>query len=334
MFIVRDIYNEGKKIMGSCSDEQFFAWCADTVSMIANKLDLEGWKLYLDICTAGCSCSSGGQCRTDKTCGRRCVTLPREVQTVQQVLIGGEPALGFDQTFAFHLNGPGKCRQTCDWSWIDAGAWHCTYRDLITPAQLVVYSQFPEDNGKMFIVYGYDANGNKLRREECNQWMDGIRLPVIYGYAIPDSTAPFVARITGILKDETVGSLRLATTDSSGNTGVNLGVYEPDERVPQFRRIILNRSCDWVRISAIKSNPSFSSQFDRVPMQSRLAFLIGLQARKYYAAYDIASAHASEADAARLEFEAQSKLDAPLYAPMQFVDRSQSLKDRSDYDIR
>ena len=318
--------------MGACSDQQFFAWCADVVTIIANKLDLEGFKLYLDVCTTGCGCSSGGSC-TGKTCGRKCVSLPREVQTVQQVLINGNPALGFDQTFAYHLNGPGRCRETCDWSWVDAGAWHCTYRDLITPAQLVVFSQVPEDNGKMFIVYGYDKDGNKLRREECGQWLDGIRLPVVYGYAVPDNTAPFVARITGILKDETVGSLRLATTDSNGLSGVNLGVYEPDERVPQFRRIILNRACDWVRISAIKSNPSFSSQFDRVPLQSRVAFLLGMQARKAYAALDIASAHQFEADAARLEYEAQSKLEAPLYAPVQVIDRN-NLRDKSDYDIR
>lgn len=261
--------------------------------------------------------------------------MPREIQTILAVNVGGRPTLGFSQTFEFHLNGPGNnnCGGGCDYSWMDAGAWHSTYKDIITPAQLVVHLQGPEDNGKLFIVQGYDSDGNKLRREECNQWLDGIRLPTIYGYPLADSTAPFVARITGIYRDESFGTMRLATTDSNGQSGINLGVYEPDERIPQLRRIILNHACDWVRVSAIKSNPSFSSRFDRVPLQSRVGFLMAMQARKAYSALQLAEAHAYEADAARMELEAQAKLEAPLYAPIQIIDRAGSLRDKNDFDI-
>lgn len=318
--------------MGICDDLKKYRWAADVVTMIANKADLEGWKLTLDVCTAGCACSTGGSCSSNP-CGRRCITLPREVQTVIAVNIGGRPALGFGQLFNFHLNGPGDGCQSCDWSWQDQGYWHSTYKDIISPSQLVTHLQGPEDNGKLFIVYGFDADGNKLRREECNQWLDGIRLPTIYGYSIPDSTAPFVARITGIYKDETAGTVRLATTDSAGTSGVNLGVYEPTERTPELRRIILNRACSWVRVACIKSNPSFSSRFDHVPLQSRVGFLLGVQARKAYAALQLAEAHSYESDSARLELEAQQKLEPPTYMPLQVIDRAGSLRDKNDYDI-
>jgi len=335
VFLVDDIYDEAKKIVGICSDEKFFAWCGDVVTMIANKADFEGWKGWIDICTAGCSgsCSTGGNCNLGACCGKRCVTMPREVSTVIGVNIGGQPTLGFGQLFNFHLNGPGDCRQSCEWSWQDQGNWHVTYRDLITPAQLVVHLQTPEDNNKQFIVYGYDSEGNKLRREVGGQWLDGLQLPTIYGVAVPEATAPKVARITGLFKDEFVGSARLATIDSNGQSGVNLGVYEPDERLPQLRRIILNRSCNWVRVAYIKTSPTFKSRWDHVPLNSRLGFLLGMQARKFYAALDWATAHQAEADAARLELEAQMKLEPPTYTPIQVIDRSNP-RDKSDYDIR
>ncbi len=333
MFRVADIFDEGKKIIGQCSDELFFRLCGDVVTMIANKADFEGWKGSIDICTAGCSCTTGQNCNLGACCGKRCITLPREVSTPIAVNIGGQPALGFGQLFNFHLNGPGDCRQSCEWSWQDQGNWHVTYKDPTIPAELVVHLQTPEDNNKQFIIYGYDSAGQKLRRESGGQWVDGLQLPTIHGSAIPGTPATFVARITGLFKEPSAGSMRLATTDSNGQSGVNLGVYEPDETLPQLRRIILNRSCNWARVAYIKTTPTFDSRFDHVPLSSRLGFLLGMQAVKSYKALDFASAHSCEADAARLELEAQQKLEPPTYMPMQVIDRN-NLKDKADYDIR
>lgn len=319
MFRIDDIYDEAKKVIGACDDEMLFKWSGDVVSMIANKADFEGFKGWLDICTTGQG---------------TCITLPREVEAVLGVNIGGRPALGFDQLFNFHLNGPGDCNVSCDWSWQDQGAWHSTYRDLVTPAKLVAYLQTADDNNKEFIVYGYDTNGNVLRRQVNGQWFNGYQVPTIYGVAVPDTTAPTIARITGIFKEASVGSIRLSTIDNGGDSGTLLGVYEPDQTLPQFRRIKINRASSWVRVAYQKLNPTFSSRYDHVPLRSRLAFLLGMQARKRYKDTDIASAHAFEADAARLELEAQMKVEPPTFAPVQVIDRSSSLRDKCDYDIR
>lgn len=334
MILLDDIWDEAKKIVGACDDTKFFRWCGDAFNLIANKIDIEGLKGYLDICTVGCHGCDNKSSNCRNNCGRKCVALPREVDTVLAVNICGHPALGFGQLFSFHLNGGGDLGNRCDWSWYDKGKHYSTYRDILTPAHLVTFLERPDDNGKSFVVFGYDDKGNVLRRNEGGVWKDGILIPTIYGYAIPDIDQPLVARITAVQKDATAGSIRLATTDSSGGTGINLGVYEPDERVPQFRRIQLNRACDWVRIAFRKSPGSFKSRFDHIPLRSRMAFLMAMSAVKQYSALQLDAAHAFEADAARMELESQTMAEPPTYNPVQVIDRSQSLRDKSDYDIR
>ncbi len=334
MLRVDDIYDEAKKIVGICDDTKLFRWCSDVTSIVCNKADLEAMKGVLDICSVGCHCHEHGSTHHQHGCGSHCVTMPREVGTVLGVNIEGHPSLGFDQLFSFHLNGPGDRtnRTTCEHSWQDQGANHSTYRDLITPAKLVAYLQRPEDNGKQFIVYGYDSAGQLLRREENGIWLDGIRIPTIFGVAIPDPAAPLVARITAIFKEPSVGSVRLSTIDNSGPTGVLLGVYEPDETTPQYRRIKLNRCARWVRVVYMRANPIYTSRFDHIPMLSRVAFLLGMQARKYYSEKQPGEAHSFEADAARLEIEAQQKIEPPTYMPIQVIDRN-NLRDKYDYQI-
>lgn len=334
MFQLADAADEAKNIIGTCDDVKFLRWAGDAVALITGKDDVEGQKLFLDICTVGCSCSGGSStCNSPAGCGRRCIALPREVETVTAVNVGGQPALMRSQLFNFHLNGPGDCRSICEWAVNDGGQWHFTYRDIITPAKLVAYLATPEDNGKKFIIYGYDQGGNVLRRNEGGIWVDGYRVPTIYGVAIPDVGAPVIARITGITKDRTVGNIRLSTIDGSGATGILLGVYEPDETVPQFRRLTFNRSCNWARVSCLKKNPQFFSIFDHVPLKSRLAFLIAVRAVKHYSDLLYAEAHAAEADAARIELEAQQRAEPPTAFPVQVLDWSNP-RDKFDYDIR
>jgi len=335
MMRVDDIYDESRKIIGACDDVKLFRWLTDAVGLIANKEDLEGWKGFLDICTAGCrSCEAGTTCNNPAGCGRRCVALPREVDTVLGVNIGGQPVLGFGMLFSFHLNGPGDCRTVCEWKWADQGKMHCTYRDLPEPAKLVAYLQSAADNGKQVLVYGFDDEGNVLRRQDSTgAWINGYQVPTIYGVAVPDVGAPVIARITGLYKEPTVGSVRLSTIDNSGATGTLLTVMEPDETLPQYRRIQLNRSCNWVRIAYRRTNPEFTSRYDHIPLRSRLAILVALQARKHYGDNQIAEAHSYEADAARMELEAQQMAEPPVYNPIQVIDQSNP-RDKFDYDIR
>lgn len=304
MFLVSDIWDEALTIFGACDETQLYRWIADSVDIVANKADFDGWKGYLDICTSG-----------DGTM----LSLPREVGVVYAINIGGKPTLGKGELFNFHLNGPGDCTNSCSWSWQDLGGLHPTYQDISTPNKLVAYISSEADNGKKVVVYGYDKQGNKLGSTVAGKFVPGYQLPTIYGYALPDEDAPDVARVVRIVKEPTEGPVRIATIDSDGNEGQLLTVLEPDERFPQYRRVKLGRKCDWVRIAFRRASETFSNQTDHVMLRSRLGFLLALQARKSYHEKDYAAAHAAEADAARLELEAQQANEAPTFTPIQVI---------------
>jgi ubiquinone/menaquinone biosynthesis C-methylase UbiE len=115
---------------------------------------------------------------------------------------------------------------------------------------------------------------------------------------------------------------------------VGVLIHQPDETLPQYRRIKINRPHPWVRVAYQKPNPIFTSLYDHIPLRSRVGFLLGMRARKLYQDRQVAEAHAYEADAARLELEAQLKIEPPTHMPPQFIDRNSSLRDRTEYDIR
>lgn len=318
MFQIAEVESEARKIIGTCNDELFYRWCTDAVTLVGSKGEFNAWQGFLDICSTG---------------GGRCVTLPREVQTVIAVTICGHPTLAKSSLFGFHINGPGDRCHKCEWSWEDGLDNHSTYRDLTCPSKLVAYTTSEVDNNSELIVHGFDSHGDRLRHVVGNEYRDGLLIPTLYGYAIPQSDAPMVARITGITKQITVGSVRLSTIDDSGNTGVLLTVLEPDERLPQYRRIRLNRCAPYFTIAYRKTNPVIMSRYDRVPLKSRLAFLLAIRALKFYNNQEIALAHSYEADSARLEIEQQNIAEPPTYHPIMVVDWNQP-QDKTDWDIR
>jgi hypothetical protein len=217
---------------------------------------------------------------------------------------------------------------------MDQGNYHATFRDLTHPRKVVTYLQSEQDDNSTFIIYGFDRHGNVLRRVENGQTINGYKVPTIFGVAVPDVSAPEIGRITGIFKDRTVGNIRLSTIEDDGHSGTLLGIYEPDETTPQYRRIMLNRSCNWARVAYRKTNPTFFSRYDHVPLKSRVGLLLAVQARKHYADSQVEDAHAFEADAVRLETEAQQVAEATTtFMPVQVIDMSNP-RDKYDYDIR
>jgi hypothetical protein len=312
VFQVADIYEDAESISGVCDQSKNFRWIEDALQLVANKGLFDPYTGMVDICVDG-----------------RYVTLPREIDTPIAINIDGKPALGRDQLFQFHLNGPGTSDCPCSWSWDDQGL-VCLYQELNAPSYLCARLQRESDSGTLLIVYGYDEQGRPIRQERDGAWQDGWQIPTIFGYPVRDADMPKFARVTRIRKAETDGTIDLMTIDFSGLTGSILGVYEPDETDPSYRRIKLNRRASWVRMTYRKTGPKIRSMYERIPLRSRLAFTLSLQAVKSYKEFDLPSAMQLEANAARLETEAQTASSPPTMMPLQVVDVGNNLNDQTD----
>lgn len=312
MFLASEVIDDAKTILGFSREDKLFRWLTDAVELLAQKGEIDPLVGYVDLCI-----------------DNGCVTLPREIETVLACNIGGHPALGHDQLFSFHLNGPGDFQTRCDFSWDDSGL-HPVYRDLKCPSKVVTFLDNTEDEGKAVRVFGYDEQHRPLRTKVGTEWQDGYLVPTIYGYALPETGAPTIARITGIVKDVTSGNIRLSSFDSSTSTGTLLGVFEPDETVPRYRRLKVHNSSGWIRICYRKRTAQIRSVHDRILLHSRPALLLALHAVKFYRDSDIANGQAFEANATRLLTEREATLTGVAGFPIQVDDRN-SISDKNDY---
>lgn len=307
MLTVEEIWDEASEIFGHCNEKKLLRWISDSVQLLANKGEIDPLVGSVDMCVAG-----------------QCVTLPREVETILAVNIGGHPALGRDELFSFHLNGPGDFCTPCDWSWTNVGGFP-TYRDLPCPGKLIAFLDSPEDEGKELWVFGFDDQNRPLRTRVGAGWKDGYLVPTIYGYALPDSTAPTISRITSIRKAVTVANVRLSSLDNSTTNGTLLGIFEHDETEPRYRRIKIHRCAEWVRLQFRRRSLELRSRHDRIFLHSRPALLLAMHALKSYRQTDIAAGVQFEAQATRLLSERESVLTAPVANPIQVDNRGCSI---------
>jgi len=304
MLLVSDVYADAEEIFGLCNQARLFTLITDAIELLSNKGEIDANVGYVDICVDG-----------------ECVTLPRECECVLGVNIGGHPALGHDEVFSFHLNGPGDFTTSCNFSWYNTGSFP-TYRDLRCPSKLIAFLDNEEDSGKLLRVFGFDDQNRPLRTKVGDVWEDGLRVPTLFGYALPDPSAQTVGRITGIVKDRTVGNVRLSSFDNSTFTGTLLGVFEPDETVPSYRRIRINRGCDWIRLMYRKRSTKILSVNDRILLHSRTALILAMHAVKKYREYDLGAAMQFEAQATRLLTERENCVTSPTSNPIQVENRT------------
>jgi hypothetical protein len=313
MFLVHEILTEAEKIFGHCDEAALFEKIGDAVELLTQKGEFDPLVGYLDICVSG-----------------RCVTLPREVETVLAVNLDGHPVIGRNPLFTFHLNGPGDFSTDCR-SWTDVGQFP-TYRDLPCPGKLIAFLDKEEDQGSELRVFGYDDQNRVLQTKVGGEFQQGYLVPTMFGYAIPDATAPTISRITHIYKAPSKGEIRLSSFDNSTQTGTLIGIYEPNETKPLYRRISLGRNACWARICYRKRTFRISSSYDRILLHSRLALVLSMRAVKFWDDTDAANATLYEAHAARILSEKEGSVEGPAMTPIQVDDRN-SVKMHGQDDI-
>lgn len=312
--IVSDVIKDAEKIFGICDQQKLFDFITEAVDVLSTHGDFDPLLGFVDICTDGLF-----------------VSLPRDVETILALNIGGKPALARDQLFTFHYNGPGDCdwRQDCNLRWQDLGKYP-TFRDIKCPSKVVAFVDNQADEGKEVWVYGLDESGNELRTEIGGEWKNGYLVPTVFGYALPASDAPTISRIFKITKEDTVGPIRISSFDNSTFTGTLLAVMQWDDNESEYGRIKLSRNCgSGIRIHFRRRLFKIRNLEDGLPVMSKSALKMMFRALKYYDEVDLANAEAFEATAARLETQKQLVTNPPTQTPIQ-VDDSVSVQDKSD----
>jgi len=310
-FQVNDIFDDAEKILGACDEKQIFSKLSDVVEVLCNTGDFDPLVGTVDICTDG-----------------DMVTLPRDIAVPTAVNIGGHPTLGRDQLFNFHYNGPGDCKASCSWTWDDKGLVP-TYRELKVPSKLVAFVNKKSDEGKELWAYGFDASNNVIRTEENGKWVNGYRIPTIFGYALPDADAPLFARVSRIRKVETDGTIRLSSFDGSATTGTLLGVFQWDETDPQYRRIKLGQCCNWVRLAYRRRIFRITDRTDLIPFYGMVMVKMMLNSLKFYDEGDIARGTTYEVTARRLFTESISANEPNTQMPL-IVNNNCDMLDQRD----
>lgn len=312
--IVEDIFEDAVKIIGVCDEVRIFSQITEAVDILSTHGDFDPQLGQVDICTEG-----------------QFVSLPRDIETVLTLNIGGKPAIGRDQLFSYHYNGPGDCGWTsdCNLSWTDLGSYP-TFRDIKCPSKIVAFVDKEEDAGKEVWVYGLDEQGREVRTLIGAEWKRGYLVPTIFGFALPSSDAPTFSRVTAIRKEDTIGVIRVSSFDNSTFTGTLLAILDWDDNESLYKRIKLSRNCgDWIRVFFRKRLFKIRSRQDFIPINSRSAVLMMLRALKYYDENDLASAESFEATASRFMAQKQLTNNPPAQSPIQ-VNDNVTIQDKAD----
>lgn len=316
MIIVKDIWEEIQKVLGTCSESETFSKINEAIEELANLGNWDPMVINLDICTQGCE-----------------ITLPDDIEVPLAINVGGHPADFRNKWFEFHLNGPGSqcCPDSCSFAWNDKGDFP-TFRDPVKPSKIAAYPEGPEDAAANVRVYGYDDCSKWIMSPDCNGVLqDGFDVPVLYGMG-SGMTSPYkVKRITRVSKSITNSFVKLVALDPGNHSGGTLlGIFRPDMTEPSFRRLTVsgngtNRfgtdSCScttWVRMKARRKTFKVSKFSDAIPLHSVTALKQMAMAIKKYEA-DLLTEYAGYMSAAKAALEREQKSrSGPNQIKMQF----------------
>ena len=184
--------------------------------------------------------------------GNRCITWPRQVETIEAMRICNTPVRIQTQFFEFQDNSSGEIgRHNSGGDRGPYGNWGynrlsmlgdrletCVQQE-ISPGQkkLQVFTERIETVGNILLL-GYDDNGNWIRTERDGTWQDGELISLVGDQG--KTTINYYSNITGVQFDSTPrnGNVYLYQQDTDG-VQVQLANYDYAVDTPVFRKSIL-----------------------------------------------------------------------------------------------
>lgn len=171
------------------------------------------------------------------------ITLPRHLETcIRGGKLGYRTRAVVNQWFQYLPQGRGiRDPQDNYFGPIeDMGEGFVTFRDLLTPAQLVVGSDKTECTGSYIWIRGKDQNGDKIYSTVDGSVIEGIRLDLADG---TQTTTQTFSDIYAVEKVPTDGNVTIT------NGTDDLAIYEPGERSISYRRYRVDK--DWDSVQGI-----------------------------------------------------------------------------------
>jgi hypothetical protein len=125
---------------------------------------------------------------------------------------------------------------------MDMGTGFSTFADIPQGSAwtLRLYADIPQAQSEgVVVVNGLDVNGNHIIDYIDNQYVPGAAMAIpIQGSNYTESTQQF-SQIISVTKPDTKGRLRLYGVDPATQVQTAMGVYEPDELNPDYRRYLI-----------------------------------------------------------------------------------------------
>ena len=168
-----------------------------------------------------------------------CLTLPRQIRTVERWSLDHTPGAVRPEWFDFAFNGWGRWDEAhpSDHAVLKDTGRACCFNDPTKGAEhfIRVTTDLTEATGTYLWLYGWDESGNYIRSFVDGEWVDGERIDLS---AAPVVTTHKFTSLTQAWKDETKGMVRLYEWDGAAVVQA-LAYYEPSETDPIYRRVLI-----------------------------------------------------------------------------------------------
>jgi len=176
--------------------------------------------------------------------GGRFFTLPRNIANILGAS-HGDPGNSLQARFSVdRIRGTWFEFQTGGWGvgdamagsgLQDAGDGYTCFRDITEPSYLRVKTEVAELTGAKIRFRGLDQNGEAIYTGTGTNRYEGVDLDISTGL-ITTTTQQFSAIPTTIQKPATYGVVRLYSVSVATATETLIGIYDPGDKAPSFRR--------------------------------------------------------------------------------------------------
>lgn len=211
------------------------------------------------------------------------LTWPRCVAAIESVAVCDTPIVIRNEFFEFIENGigiqrrdgttnggigPGCSGQPCGLQLLDRGT-SCLIADVTGIKKLRVYIDNASDLNKRILIKGKDENGNKIYTLDAGAPVEGFYITLA---AAPVLTTQLVTEIYGVIKDFTLGNVRVYQFDPGDSSQSLILNADPDEIVPNYRRSLI-RGLDGTQCCSSDTETDCADGETQITAEVKLEFI-------------------------------------------------------------